>query len=103
MVIKAFMRECLTGMNSKFEQLVKVIRCKASSPPHTDSSIVFAWLICGPHLVHYIPIGIRTVPVLSPAESLWIYQLLVMSGHGLARPHFALKLVPSRVGNWTPI
>lgn len=46
------MRECINGMNSKFEQLVKVIRCKASSPPNTDSSIVFAWLICGPHLVH---------------------------------------------------
>jgi len=35
------------------QQMVKVIWHKATSPPHTDSSIVFARLCqCVPHLVH---------------------------------------------------
>jgi len=37
----------------KEEQVVKLIWHKATSPPHTDGSVVFAnWRQCAPHLIH---------------------------------------------------
>jgi len=65
-----------------------------------DGSVVFARLRqCAPHLVH--PIGIRTVPVLPPAESLLVYRAPEMSGHALGWFLFALKIALSRVAMMT--
>ena len=63
-------------------------------------SIVFVkWRQCASHLVH--PIGMRTVPVLPPAESLCVYRPPDMSGHVLGRFLFALKIAISHVSIWT--
>jgi len=71
-----------------YRQVVKVIWHKAPSPPHKDSSIVFARLRQrAPHLVHPIDIN-RTVPVLPPSESLWVYRPPGMS----RASHFAFKI-----------
>jgi len=52
--------------------------------------------------IQYTPIGILIVPVLPPAESLWVYRPPDMSRHVLGRPPFALNIVRWRVGIWTP-
>ena len=83
-----------TTIRQHSKQVVTVIWHKASSPPHTDNSVVFARRRqCAPHLVH--PIGNRTVPVLPPAESLWVYWPLDVRAYVLCRPLFTLKTATS--------
>ena len=56
-----------------------ICSCETRSVTHADHSIVLArWHQCAPHLVHLI--GIHTVPVLPPAESLWVHQPSDVSG-----------------------
>jgi len=53
------------------------------SQPHTGGSIVFARLRQYTSPYSAPPIGIRTVPVLSPAESHYVYRpYMVISGIG---------------------
>jgi len=75
--------------------MVNIIWHKVTSPPHTD---VFArWRQCASHLVH--PIGIHTVLVLPPADSLWVYWLLdIRACPGLAT--FPVKI--ASVWIWAP-
>jgi len=49
------------------------------------------------HPIWCIPIGIHTLPVLPPAELLWVYQPPVMSGRVLGRHLFALKIAHSHM------
>jgi len=53
------------------------------------------------HLMHSV--DVRTLPMLPPAESLWVYRPPNMSWHVLGRPLFTFKIVPSYSSIWTHI
>ena len=73
--------------------MVNVIWHKAASPPHTDGSVVFVRLRqCAPHLVAYIPFGIRTALSIS----------IRPSGPVLGRPRFRPQSCPFTCGDLDP-
>jgi len=74
--------------------VVKVIRDKAASPPHTNGLAVFARLRQCAHPIQYIPIGIASAPFrFCPLLSRFEYiDQRAMSGHVLGRTPFAIKI-----------
>jgi len=76
---------------------LKFSNFKMTTSEITLGSTVFArWRQRAPHPLH--PNQHLTIPVLPPAESLWVYRLPDTSGPA----YFALKIAHSCVGIWTP-
>jgi len=83
------------------QQVVKVVRHKASQP-HADGSVVFArWRQCAFHLVNP-----NRHPQRTGATFCWVALSISTAGHVPACPVlalYALKIAASCVGMWTSV
>ena len=84
-----------TNVKTCHKQVGQVIDIR----PHRRRAWTVHWYsprFANVHPVQYTPMGIRTVSVLPPAESLWVHRPANVSGHDLGRPLFLLKIAPLR-------